>query len=657
MHSSAMQQQQIGAIAAGVGLLAAMGMLFSGQHSDVGEGLSRSSDLQVSIAFVVATCLIFFAIGLATRDAPLPKENYVKLGSPEYDLTVVKSPTAHGVILVILSKIVSNTICGHFIARILMNDNRPDLVRDLARQAEKLNIPVISEPLCRVDASTVTDDMASTCTKALQKGLSRSYTSQDVVGVMDYHEAYANGSVTPSKMMEQVLRAMDGKLKFLNMFVACNRDDVMEQARASDERWAKNKPLSVFDGVPVAVKDAIHVKGYKCSVGLVLHEDDPVRTVDDIMVRRFKEAGAIIVGTTVMTEYGRCPLGYSSHYKGPFNPYDETRYSGGSSSGSVCAVMTGIVPVGISFDGGGSIRLPAAFSGAFGLAPTFGRIPYDSDSCFTSGMIHAGVNTASTTDTALSYALLAQNEPGHMINKLYDGDVKGPPRPHLTGFDDIDDFSGLRIGVFWDYFNDSDPEVSTHCKAVIGQLEKRGATVVEVSIPHLKGLSLSHALDISTFFSAINETHFYHRNDLEPATQIQLQVGKVITGVESMAFNRMRAWAMDYIKTLFAEKMDVFITPGCPIVAPRIPPGALAYGESNIPLMNTVMRYVFLVNLAGFPGMVMPVAYSAAENLPISMQVMGDHWNDALLMRIGHFVEKKCFERKTPKHFVKMSLT
>lgn len=401
--------------------------------------------------------------------------------------------------------------------------------------------------------------------------------------------------------------------------------------------------------------DMIAVKGYQCSFGMKLRDSDPVATKDDVMVKRFREAGAIILGTTVMTEYGRCPLGYNSHFQGPFNPYDENCYSGGSSSGSVCSVMTGLVPIALSFDGGGSIRLPAALSGAFGLATTFCRVPFDRDVCLSSGMVHAGANTATTTDTALAYALLAQNEPGHIVTRLYDGDIAGPPRPHLSNFDKIEDFSDLRIGVFWDYFNDSDPEVAAYCKAVLNELEKRGAKIVEVVIPHLKALSLSHGMNISMAFSMSHETEYYHRNDLEPATMIQLGTGKNMTGMEHLAANRMRGWAMDYIKKLFANKIDVFFTPACPIAAPQIPKGALACGESNLPLFATVMRYVFLVNLAGFPGMSMPIAYSSEGGLPISLQLMADHWNDALLLRLSHFVEKKIFKRKIPKHHVKLS--
>jgi Asp-tRNA(Asn)/Glu-tRNA(Gln) amidotransferase A subunit family amidase len=259
--------------------------------------------------------------------------------------------------------------------------------------------------------------------------------------------------------------------------------------------------------------------------------------------------------------------------------------------------MTGLLPIAISFDGGGSIRIPAALSGAFGLAPTFGRIPFDSDICITGGMTHAGVNTATTTDTALAYALLAQNEPGHLITQLYGSD--GPPRPHLLDFEKIDDFSDLKVGVMWPYFNDCDPEIANSCKAVIKELQQRGANVVEVSIPHLNALSLAHSLAISVLFSAAEEANFYHRDDIEPATKIQLQLGKVVTGVELTASNRLRAWAMQFIKKLFVEQMDVFVLPGCPIVAPRIPKAALANGECNLTLTTIVMRYVFLANLAG----------------------------------------------------------
>jgi len=714
----------------GTGLVVALTMLLSGQHSDfyttpplplpsttAGGGTTRQ-DLFLAGAILVSSLLVFLAIAIITSEKQIDKKPRTILGSPEYDITPVNAPSISNRwwLLQLVAKIIGHPILGHIIVRPIINGNRPDQLRDLARQIaaaaaaaaakqqkQQQKIPIISVPLCRSiltttnnnttnTTNTTTDQMAATATDALQNGLPRSYyhappppstsTTSTVVkatqsttttttttatttpspvvavnGVLDYHAAYKTGTVTPSQIMQRTFKAMD-ELKYMNMFVACHRENVLRQAQESDARWKNGTPRSVFDGVPIAVKDTIQVCGYQCSNGMVLHSSDPISNTDDIMVQRFRQAGAIILGTTVMTEYGRCPLGYNSHYQGPFNPYDDNRYSGGSSSGSVCAVMTGLVPVAISFDGGGSIRIPAALSGSFGLAPTFGRIPFDSDVCWTSGNVHAGTNTATATDSALAYALLAQNEPGHIISEQYDGNQRGPPRPHLTDFDKIDDFSGLRIGIFWDYFNDSDPEIVAQCKAVVNELTKRGATIVPVAIPHLKALSVAHGFNISAAFSSLQEEHFYQRNDLEPATMIQLQLGKTLTAVEYMATNRLRGWAMNYIKTLFAEKMDVFITPACPIVAPLLPKSARSHGESNIPLYSKVMKYMFLVNLAGFAGMTMPVAYSQDNNnpLPIGIHVMADHWNDALLLRIAHFVEKHCLQRKSPKHFVKISL-
>ena len=355
-----------------------------------------------------------------------------------------------------------------------------------------------------------------------------------------------------------------------------------------------------------------------------------------------------------MTEYGRCPLGYNSHYKGPFNPYDETCYPGGSSSGIAVSVMTGLVPIAVSFDSGGSIRLPAAMSGAFGLAPTFGRIPHDGEDSVASPNIHAGVNTATVTDHALAYSLLAQNAPDHFYTRLFGQD--GPPRPHLTDFDKIEDFTCLRIGIFWDYFNDADPEIVTKCKEAILQLESRGAKIVEVTIPHLNAITLAHQLSVSMEISHNQERDYYSRRDLEPATFIQIALGNDMTAMGHLSSSRLRGWAIDYCKRLFAEQIDVFVTPTIPITAPPIPKSVLSHGECNVPLMGVIMRYITLTNFTGMPGMSMPIGYSEKNGLPISIQFMADHWKDTLLLRIAHFVEKKILFRREPKHFVKVSV-
>ncbi|CAB9505559.1 Glutamyl-tRNA(Gln) amidotransferase subunit A [Seminavis robusta] len=597
---------------------------------------------------------VILFVGSVTSDIALHKHPRMVLGTKAYDLQPIFAPRVDGILLKIASWLLRNSLFGHLGRRFLVNLNGPDEMRCLANQALKQGYPIAFLPLRRNSPLQVTDEMAATATEAIQTGIPISYDTQQVVGVMDYYQAYSKGTVTPSEMMLRVFDAME-KFQCMNMFMEFSREKVLEQAEDSDERWKSKKPLSVFDGVPVAVKDTLDVKGFATFEGKPRVASDSASKEDDIMVRRLREAGATIVATTVMTEFGRCPLGYNSHYKGPFNPYDERCYTGGSSSGSVVSVMTGVVPIAISFDDGGSIRLPAALSGAFGLAPTYSRIPCSHVDSLVSGNTHAGVNTATTTDTALAYALLAQNESKHHYGQWYDGGKEGPPRPHLCNFANISDLSGVRIGVFWDYFNDCDDEINQRCKEALQQLESRGARIVEVTIPHLNALDLAHGFVVSMELSYITEREYHTRSDLEPATLIQLAVANSMSGVEFLAASQLRGWAMAYMEKLFAEEIDVFATPGIPVTAPPIPKGALDSGECNFPLMGEIMKYMFLVNLTGIPGMIVPIGY-AGNRMPTSLQLMADHWNDALLLRLAHCIEKHIFRRQDPKHFAKISL-
>ena len=159
----------------GAGLLAALAMLLSGKHSDLMDGSTDSGleDLYVAISLLLASCLVGLAIGHATSEIPISETPRTTLGSPDYDITPIQAPAASGPVLVFLSKIIGNTTLGHLVARPLLNDNGPDQLRDLARQATAQGIPVISMPLCRVASESVTDAMAATATEAIQKGLPR----------------------------------------------------------------------------------------------------------------------------------------------------------------------------------------------------------------------------------------------------------------------------------------------------------------------------------------------------------------------------------------------------------------------------------------------------------------------------------------------------
>lgn len=233
-------------------------------------------------------------------------------------------------------------------------------------------------------------------------------------------------------------------------------------------------------------------------------------------------------------------------------------HAGGSSSGSAVAVAVGLVPVAIGFDGGGSIRIPAAASGVFGLACSFGRVPFgpcgafDRDtpphpiSAVGSTMIKTGPLAASARDAALAYAVMSPSLPGHFYSTLYGGGDVCPPVPHLYRFQDCENLSGVRLGVFREYFEDADPVVVASCDRALRFLVSRGAEVVPIRIPHLHAFSLSHGIKISSEFASDHDQHYWGSEEgvtraLEASSRITIAIGASCTALEVSAMVNMLA--------------------------------------------------------------------------------------------------------------------
>jgi Asp-tRNA(Asn)/Glu-tRNA(Gln) amidotransferase A subunit family amidase len=279
--------------------------------------------------------------------------------------------------------------------------------------------------------------------------------------------------------------------------------------------------------VPIAVKDQIDVFGHS-----ILDGKDPskawesarVKLIDDKSVARFRAAGCIIFGVTIMTEGGTTPLGYNKHFRGPVNPYSLDHYSGGSSAGSAVAVATGLVPIAIGFDGGGSIRIPAALCGIHGLATTFGRIPFDSH--YSSTMIKSGPLALSALDAAMGLAVMAAPSSDDFYSNMYDGGVRGPPRVHVDGLFDVSDFSGVRIGIFPEWFEDGQSDAIAACRTSLQHLVDGGAELVKITIPHLHWMGLSHGIKIASEFAMGWDLLSHTRlDDLDPNTRITVTAG------------------------------------------------------------------------------------------------------------------------------------
>eukprot|EP01126_Amoeba_proteus_P001520 TRINITY_DN1044_c0_g2_i11.p1 TRINITY_DN1044_c0_g2~~TRINITY_DN1044_c0_g2_i11.p1 ORF type:complete len:383 (+),score=65.22 TRINITY_DN1044_c0_g2_i11:563-1711(+) len=374
--------------------------------------------------------------------------------------------------------------------------------------------------------------------------------------VEDYAEGYRKNVFTPTSVIKDICQGIKNlKARGMPIFVYVDEEDILRQARESEKRINSGKPLSLFDGVPIAVKDELDMKGYPTLSGTSTPYDDaPVATRDDITIQRLKETGAIIVGKTVMAEWGTTPLGFNPNIKGPSNPYNVNRYSGGSSSGCAVAVATGIVPVCLGMDGGGSIRIPASFCGVQGLSPTFGRVPINGGGLSYS-VLHAGPLAVTSRDVALIYAILGRPQKGHFYHTLYNN----IPSPLFTNFGQIQNINGLRLGIYWEYFNDCDPQVREVATQTVMFLKAKGAEIVNISIPHLAAFQMAHGLQISSEFFHDHEINYWSGIPHQaPPTVMQLSLGLSPSSQTFLAVNHLRSWGINFIKKLH-EKVDVWI--------------------------------------------------------------------------------------------------
>ncbi|KAF4687323.1 hypothetical protein FOZ60_004146 [Perkinsus olseni] len=448
----------------------------------------------------------------------------------------------------------------------------------------------------------------------------------------------------PTNVIKRVLRAiseMNPTLKTIECMLPHN--EIIIMAQASSKRFAESKPRSMLDGVPFVVKGDLRVKGLPN-----LHGTNPKNPlpgtigsdVNDPVVQALLDAGAILLGTATMHEYGTSPLGYNKWYEGPVNAFDVSRYSGGSSSGSATIVASGIVPFAIGLDGGGSIRIPSSWSGVVGLAPTFGRVNIETTGTPVSTVTHCGPIAATVADAAHVLRVIGKTEHQgtHVYDCLYGS--RGRPPVHLHALAAPPRKNRIiKVGVFQDWVQHSDPEIYTAYKET---LEKLNWEVHHFTLPNMNAQAVSHSLAITCEFSkTINHEDI---GRLQPGTQIQLGFGRDISAVEALAIQRLKGWSLEQWNSVF-ENVDAVCTPTLPLTSIPIPKNAKSHGVFYPQLGFRMMRYVWPTNLLGFPSISVPVGYDA-HGMPIGFQIICPHWKDDECLYLAMEVEKATIENR-----------
>eukprot|EP01122_Echinamoeba_exundans_P008036 TRINITY_DN2587_c0_g1_i2.p1 TRINITY_DN2587_c0_g1~~TRINITY_DN2587_c0_g1_i2.p1 ORF type:complete len:277 (-),score=26.06 TRINITY_DN2587_c0_g1_i2:280-1110(-) len=215
-------------------------------------------------------------------------------------------------------------------------------------------------------------------------------------------------------------------------------------------------------------------------------------------------------------------------------------------------------------------------------------------------------------------------------------DVNGYHQPdaHLDGFDRIDDLADVRIGVYWPYFRDATQDIVSANERALETLKAKGATVVDITLPHLQATDKAHKICIMTEFATGMQSFWKkHENDIPGDARLSIILGRSFSGKEYLAAQKLRRHLVEAWTTIF-EEVDVIVTPTTGIVAP-----ALEGRIADMKIVSELMRFVSACNFLGNPGLTVPVGYTNDTNLPIGMQFMARHWEEHKLLRVGHALE------------------
>jgi aspartyl-tRNA(Asn)/glutamyl-tRNA(Gln) amidotransferase subunit A len=443
--------------------------------------------------------------------------------------------------------------------------------------------------------------------------------------------------ISPVELTRGCLARIDRFNPVLNAFVTVTAESALAQARHAETEVQKNRWRGPLHGIPMALKDLIDTAGVRTTAACGVFKDR-IPAEDATVVRRLKDAGAVLLGKLNMHECAYGGTSVTSFYGSVKNPWDVERISGGSSGGSAAAVAAGLCYAALGSDTGGSIRAPASLCGIVGLKPTYGRVSNRGVLPLSWSLDHVGPMTRSVTDAALVMHTIAG----------YDHDEPTSQDHPLEGFLRVpwESDTRLRIGVPRDYFFASlDPEVEAAVTAALRVLETLGGEIQEVPLEVSRDRTVIRA-----------EAYAYHADHIaktpelyQPETLGKLRLG---ADIESRAYIKARR-ELDRLRRVTQEvflAVDVLVTPTTPAPAPRFAdwPAKL---DDILAAEGVLLRNTRPFNMYGIPTLSVPCGMTAA-GMPIGLQISGPRWAEARLIGVAAAFERATdWHRRQPRAF------
>ncbi len=477
--------------------------------------------------------------------------------------------------------------------------------------------------------------------------------------IVQAHEGLKKKEFSSEDLTRACLARIEEVDEKIGAFLTVTKELALEQACIVDRKIKAGVIPGPLEGIPVALKDNMLLKGVKCTASSKILENY-VATYDGTVVKKLKDAGAVILGKTNHDEFAMGSSGENSAFKITKNPHDLNRVPGGSSAGSAASVAADECLAAFGSDTGGSIRQPAALCGIVGLKPTYGSVSRYGLIAMSSGLDVIGPFTKTVEDAQIVYDVIKGKDPFDSTTVEHNASL--PPLTLRGG--DVESLKGVRVGVPKEYFIDGmDKETEARVREGIEQLQKLGAEIVEISLPYSPyGLAVYYVLqpaEVSANLARFDGIRYGYSELVhssqssvhslfelyaksrgngfgdEPKRRIMIGTYVLSAGYADAYYKKAQA-----VRTLVKRDFDeAFLKVDC-IATPTSPNPAWLIGERMDDPLSMYLADIFTVsaNIAGIPGISVPCG--KAHGLPVGLQILAPQMREDVVFRVARAYEK-----------------
>ena len=455
--------------------------------------------------------------------------------------------------------------------------------------------------------------------------------------------------VSSNELTKAVLRRIEETDDKVRAYITLSRDLALEQAAKADERRKKESDSPPLLGVPIAIKDNFLITGVRTTCASKIL-DTFIPPYDATAIKKLRDAGAVFIGKTNLDEFAMGSSAENSAFFPTHNPWKLDRVPGGSSGGSAAAVAADQCLAALGTDTGGSIRQPASCCGVVGLKPTYGRVSRYGIIAFASSMDQVGPLTKDVRDCTLLLQAIAGYDPADSTS------VKESVPSYVDAL--AGDIKGLRLGIPKEYFvSGMQPEVENAVRQAIKVLEKNGATIEDISLPHtdyaIAVYYIVPTAEASSNLARYDGMRYGHRASAKDLTETyMLSRGegfgpevkrRIMLGTYVLSAGYYDAYYLkaQQVRTLIKNDFEAAFQRCDAIITPTAPTTAFKIGEKSQDPLQMYLSDIFTIsiNLAGLPALSLPCGFDS-EGLPIGLQIIGRHFDESKLLRVAYAYEQ-----------------